>query len=386
MTAPLTDAWVDDDAKPAPRQAPVASGAALLDDVRAFLARFVTFPSQAALDITTAWAVHTHFVDCDEHLLFMTSPRLVFVSDQPASGKTRAMEMALLLSARGQQVLDPTPGSFATMINEERATIGIDEIDILFGAGGAKAVLRSLLNGGYRKGAKWPRMNKASLPVFSAVTMSGLGRKFRSAAELAPLRSRSIIIDMVPGSPPERYRTSLHEPTAKSLREALTRWGARNLDITEAIPDDIPEGIDDRLLEVSEPLFVIADRAGGHWPQTIREAARQLLLGEGDGEDEASLSERLIADLAVAFGVESKMSRVALTEALYDIPGSPWAKLWPSRQSAPAELSALLAPLGVSAVPVRLEAGVVRGYKRSDFAPLWLDLGIEAAASEPASV
>ncbi len=41
-------------------------GAALLDDVRAFLARFVAFPSPAAAVATTLWAAHAHLIQSSE--------------------------------------------------------------------------------------------------------------------------------------------------------------------------------------------------------------------------------------------------------------------------------------------------------------------------------
>ncbi|MGH2927246.1 MAG: hypothetical protein ACRDL8_03485, partial [Solirubrobacteraceae bacterium] len=68
------------------------NGAALLDDVRTFLGRFVAFPPPAALDAVTLWAVHSHLV-----WAFASSPRLALLSPEPGSGKTRTLEVLELL-------------------------------------------------------------------------------------------------------------------------------------------------------------------------------------------------------------------------------------------------------------------------------------------------
>jgi hypothetical protein len=65
---------------------------ALLDDVAAFLARFVAFPSDAALTAVTLWVAHAHAIDA-----FESTPRIAYLSPEPASGKTRALEVSELL-------------------------------------------------------------------------------------------------------------------------------------------------------------------------------------------------------------------------------------------------------------------------------------------------
>lgn len=382
MTTDLIDEWIDE---AAPTAEPVAArpsrrntGAATLDQTRAFIARFATMPSQAALDVATLWVAHTHCVDTVERLAFDTSPRLIFVSDKPASGKSVAMEAVLRLAFKGQQVVDPTPATFAQMVAEDRSTVAIDELDVLFGKGAAKATLRSLLNAGYRRGAKWSRANRPPVHIFAALTMAGLGKFFRTSTELAPLRSRSVIIEMQPGTPAEVYRSRLHDPMASHLREALTTWCKRNLaDITQAWPTP-PDGIAARQAEVAEPLLMIADTAGGHWPETARTALLELLLGEmPDTAEDAPLIERFLADLRTVFDAEdaTTLSTIDIVDAMYELRGAPWRTLWPNRNTAPRELAGMLAPLGVTPCPVRLaDQRVLRGYHRDALAPIWDEL------------
>ena len=68
------------------------AGAELLEDVAAFLGRFVAYPSDHAHVAHTLWIAHTHLMAAWD-----TTPRLAFLSPEPASGKTRGLEVSELL-------------------------------------------------------------------------------------------------------------------------------------------------------------------------------------------------------------------------------------------------------------------------------------------------
>jgi hypothetical protein len=59
-------------------------GAALLDEVDAFLGQYVIHPNEHVRHAHTLWVGHTHLMDCWE-----STPRIAFLSPEPASGKTR---------------------------------------------------------------------------------------------------------------------------------------------------------------------------------------------------------------------------------------------------------------------------------------------------------
>ncbi len=67
-------------------------GAAILNDVRSFLSRFVVYPSEHAKIAHVLWAAHAHLMGAWE-----STPRIAFLSPEPGSGKTRAMEVTELL-------------------------------------------------------------------------------------------------------------------------------------------------------------------------------------------------------------------------------------------------------------------------------------------------
>ena len=67
-------------------------GTVILNDVRAFLSRFVVYPSEHAKIAHVLWVAHTHLMGAWE-----STPRIAFLSPEPGSGKTRAMEVTELL-------------------------------------------------------------------------------------------------------------------------------------------------------------------------------------------------------------------------------------------------------------------------------------------------
>jgi hypothetical protein len=220
-------------------------GEAVLNEVRHFLARFVSFPTPAILDMVTLWVAHTHVVDGDERLAFDTTPRLAFISDEPASGKTRAMEIVTELAHKGKILIDVTHPSFAEEMHEHQRTVGMDEVDILFGGTGrAKSVLRSLVNAGYRrKGATWTRAGKDEKCIFGPVVMAGLGRTWRASDDLKALRSRTITVAMVKGGGMvETYRPRAHDNLAAALRKVLGKWAARHAPLILEDWPDLPDG------------------------------------------------------------------------------------------------------------------------------------------------
>ena len=67
-------------------------GATLLDQVYEFAGRFIAYPHRQAQVSHVLWVAHTHLID-----KFETTPRLAFLSPEPESGKTRALEITELL-------------------------------------------------------------------------------------------------------------------------------------------------------------------------------------------------------------------------------------------------------------------------------------------------
>ena len=155
-----------------------STGDQLLDDVRAFIKRFCAFPDEHCLDAVTLWAAHTHMV-----LHFYTTPRIAFLSPEPASGKTRVLEVLDLLVSESQFNLNPSPATIFRVLADQQVTLLFDEVDTIWrkrSKDDNHEDLRGLLNAGYRKGASIPRCvgpkhDVVMFKVYSAVALAGLG-------------------------------------------------------------------------------------------------------------------------------------------------------------------------------------------------------------------
>jgi len=379
-------------------------GAKLLDQVAAFLARFVAFPSEHALIATTLWAAHTHALDA-----FETSPRLAFLSPEPGSGKTRALEILELLVIRALLTVNVTPAYLFRKVSDEAGppTILYDEIDTVFGPKAKdNEDIRGMLNSGYRKGAtagrcvlKGKTIETEELPSYAAVALAGLDDLPDT------IMSRSIVIRMRRRAPHEHiepYRRRVHQDEGNELRDDLVAWvSAAWAKLQDAWPD-LPPGIEDRDADVWEPLLAIADAAGGDWPTRARVTAVTLVTLARDSR--GGLGVKLLDDLRTVFGNEQSMRTETILEALCAMDESPWADLRGKPLNARG-LSYRLGKYEVKPKVIRNGSDVFRGYERAELVDVWVrylaesegqrgstyeymdipPLGIEEEGSEPLS-
>ena len=235
-----------------------------LDLVESYLRRFVAYPSEHALVAHTLWVAHTHLM---EH--WDTTPRLAFMSAEKASGKTRAMEVTELLVPNPILSISASPAAIVRHISQGSVTILHDEIDGVFGtarAQEANADLRSILNGGYGRGAKVHRcvthgkkIETEQLDAFAPVAVAGL----RNLPDT--LASRSIFIRMKRRAPDEQvepFRYRYHSGQARTIKSDLMEWCQEIEAKVIGYEPEMPEDIEDRTADCWEPLLAIADAAG----------------------------------------------------------------------------------------------------------------------------
>ena len=351
--------------------APEVTGADVLDEARAFLARFWVPPDTSALDIMALWAAASHVTDKDGVLAFYSTPRIAFVSDEPASGKSAALELLELLCPRAERLTDPTAPAMLELIAQHRATLLVDEVDLLFGSGNSAKAVRAVINSGYRRGAKVARV-KGPQDTFAPVALAGLASSFMANPVLEPTRSRCIIVHCrrpSPGVRPERYREQLHAGLGALAGRSLAQWAAANVMTIATQSPEMPEGLDGRQEDIWQPVISVADVAGGRWPGAARAACRQYTAGgQAAAEPEMPPRMRLLAGIrAVWPDGADRMSSKALMEALCALPGAPWSVIWTPFQM----LSEVPAMLGIEPVKVRVDGKPVQGYYRHQVAAAW---------------
>jgi hypothetical protein len=134
-------------------------------------------------------------------------------------------------------------------------------------------------------------------------------------------------------------------------------------ELTTARPD-LPDELDDRAQDGWEPLFAIADLAGGTWPADARRAAVKLSTGR-DVED--SLGHRLLVDCREAFGEDERLNTGELIDRLVEPLDAPWGDLY-GKPITGRRVAALLRPYGIKPRHVM----DFRGYIRADFEHAWV--------------
>lgn len=123
----------------------------MLRAVYDFLGRFVSYPSEHAQIAHALWCVHAHLMN-----IWDTTPRLAFLSAEPASGKSRALEVTELLVPNPVMAVNVSPSYLFRKVGSEEGppTILFDEIDTVFGPKAKdNEDIRGLLNAGHRRGA-----------------------------------------------------------------------------------------------------------------------------------------------------------------------------------------------------------------------------------------
>jgi hypothetical protein len=348
------------------------TGSELFDRVYGFLGRFVAYPSDAARVAHTLWIAHTHSMTSWE-----STPRIAFLSPEPASGKTRALEVTGLLVPRPVEAVNMTSAYLFRKVGEDpegTPTVLYDEIDTVFGpkAGGNEEI-RALLNAGHRRGAVAGRcvtigkkIVPEEIPAYCAVALAGLGRGLPDT-----ILSRSVIINMRRRAPDERvepFRSREQEPLGNALRDELGDWASKVRSQLAAARPEMPEGVEDRDADVWEPLLAVADAAGGDWPERARVAA--VALVGASKENAPSLGIQLLADLRTVFDDDVALSTGTILTRLIALEEAPWGDLG-GRPLDARRLGRYLREYGIRSKTVRTGDSTAKGYTREDLHDAW---------------
>ena len=341
-----------------------------LQNVSGFMGRFICYPSENARVAHTLWVAHCHLMEA-----WYTTPRLAFMSAEKASGKTRALEVTELLVPNSILSINASPAAIVTHVSAGAVTILHDEIDNVFGSAKsveANADLCAILNGGYRRGAAVYRcvmQGKAreleKLEAFCPVAIAGL----KTLPDT--LASRSIFIRMrrrAPGESVEQFRQRKIRPQAQALFDALA-LRCREIERAMAtVEPKMPDSITDRDAECWEPLFAVADAAGGDWPRIARIAAAELIKGAVDAvtSDGVELLEHIRGEMAG----EEKIWTLTLLNQLHNRDESPWMDVR-GRPLTDRGLAERLSPYGIKSRSVRIGEKTLKGFYASDLHEAW---------------
>ena len=341
--------------------------AVILDDIKSFLESYVIYPSEHAAVAHTLWIAHAHLMD-----RWDSTPRIAFISKEPGSGKSRALEVTAPLVPNPVHAVNATPAYLFRKISDDAGspTILFDEIDTLFGPRAKdNEEVRGMLNAGHRRGAtagravvKGKEVVTEELPAYAAVALAGLNDLPDT------IRARSIVVRMrrrAPNETVKAWRMRTGEAEAAPLAAELKRWVA-------SFPKQVtwptmPDGIEDRDADVWEALLAVADEAGGHWPQTARVAAVTLVADAKQRPQ--TLGVQLLSDLRSFFADnqhQDKFTTSEILDHLNSLDESPWGNIRGNPLDA-RSLSRRLSGYEVKPELIRDGTDVYRGYRVGAF-------------------
>ena len=309
---------VPDDDQPWPE--PVTDIGPVLDAALTELARYVVAPKRR-LATAVLWSAQVHLLPRAD-LGIDVAPRLGIRSKVKGSGKSTLLECIDNLVPNPVIAGSITPSSIFRIIDAAHPTLLLDEADHVVNKNSNPDLL-AILNSGHRRRTAYvirsvPTDDGGWVPVkfntFTGICFAGL--------TILPetLQDRSIGLPLHKATQNEKpeHLVNGYSPVLIECRRKFARWAA---DLTELPAVTMPPELFNRVGDNWRSLFIVAEAAGGQWPELARQAAQETL-----GEEDNGIALQLLAAVWQVF-FEKKVVRLhtkALLAALLDADESPW--------------------------------------------------------------
>lgn len=151
-----------------------------------------------------------------------------------------------------------------------------------------------------------------------------------------------------------------------ALKSKLARWSEDNADAVRVARPVLPDSLHDRAADNWEPLFQIAEVAGGAWPDLARRAALRL---SGDEEQSQSTGAELLADIQEAFETQ-RIQRISMADLLHTLLSDeekPWATWRGGRPMTARNLGKKLGEYGIKSKTVKIGYEAPKGFTLDQF-------------------
>jgi len=278
-------------------------GKVLLDNLKQFMTRFVVLPKWAA-ETFALWILHTY-----AYLLRDVSTYIGLESPEHRCGKSTLVTVLSELAHRSLVSSNISPPAFFRVIEDFQPTLFIDEADTFLPG---NEQLRGILNSGYtrktafvlRAASQSPSPSPTSpatapndippqVSRFSCWCPKVIARIGRLHATLADRCSVVRIQRKTSNEECERAKNLDTLPLQRQCARFVLDHAAA---IASARPE-LPKSLNDRAADIWEPLFALADLAGGDWPALARQAAMNLSATA----EESNPSSALLLDIFILF-------------------------------------------------------------------------------------
>ncbi len=336
-------------------------GALLLDDLTATFKRFLVLPEGAA-ETFALWVLHTHCFEAAHY-----TPYLNINSPVKGCGKTTTLEILGYLVDKSLFSSNITAPAVFRTIEAAHPTLLIDEADTFLHL---KDELKGVLNSGNRKGTAFvirlvgDDYEPKNFSTWCPKALALIGRLPDT------LEDRSIVVTMHRKTKEEKveeFNPDKMAPELKTLQRKCARWAQDNLDALREANPQIPGELHNRTRDKWRPLLVIAEVAGGKWPERTREVA--LLFGVPSEKTDKSKKVQLLADIRDLFN-QKKRDRLPSEKIeceLGQMEDRPWPEYRNGRQITKRQIASLLASFDIRPKQFWLDQNTKRGYERADF-------------------
>ena len=363
----------------------------LLDDLVGLYKRYVAFMEPSHPDALALWTMYSHAFGKNQP--YSVVPYVLITSAEPMSGKSTVLELAAKLVRNPMNAQDVTPAFVGRTCGEK--TLLLDEIDGVYSGHDREeesraGQLRTILNAGFNRTGKYQRLvpggrGKDFAPqewsIFGPKMLAGIGRNVPDTVQTRSIRIR--MARKTNDSPTERPRDRYIARDAAPLAERMEAM-AETVGTLHYV-DDLPDAMSHRDQDLWEPLFALAARAGGTWPDRTRAAAIELARSE----PVLSLGMQLLADIRTIFESQDYPIHIASADligrpvdsryfsftatGLCALETSPWATLTRGQPITPHRMAKLLSEYDIA--PGRTHVGRdsygPQGYFRASFESAW---------------
>lgn len=318
---------------------------AALDEAVEHIRRFVHCTTEQA----QAAALYSVFTFTFRY--FDIVPYLIITSPTKRCGKTTFLRVLLDLVCRPIPAVNITPAAIYHVVDAVAPTLLIDEADTFIRS---NPEIAGVVNSGWSRDMAYvircdPETGEPrTFSTFGPKVIAAIGR-LRDTVE-----DRSLIIQLERrprGCSILRYSKS-GRAAGRAIASKFLAWAMDNqpalIQAAESEPD-LPDVLHDRAHENWRPLVIIADLAGGDWPERARHAAVVISAG-GDETDCADLSIRMLADIRNVLGGASEIAVSELHEKLISLEESPWGTIAHGRPLSVHRMVEILKAFGVKSI------------------------------------
>lgn len=306
------------------------------------------------------WCAYTWF-----HEYGTVSPILNLFSPEKRCGKSTVLNVIKRFCKRSIVASNISPPALYRTVEKLKPTLLVDEADTFLAK---NEELRGILNAGHYRDTAFVYKcvgddnNPTSFNTFCPKVIAGIGKPPET------IEDRSISVEMKRKLTTQKVQSIRRANNSQfdEIAQKFARYAQDNSDVFSAhLPNGV-EQINDRANDNWEPLFTIADLAGGEWPQLAREAAIAL---SGTEEETSSIGEQLLSDCyeILAKNSSDRIRTVDLLDSLCADDEKPWLTWNRGERITNRQLRDILVPFGIKPTDIKFDSKTKRGYYKADF-------------------